>query len=118
MEKRLRELVDRLPTEWLDNYTVVFEAGSVQKHPQARFVNARGECCIVGALAGAASADGLVRSELWWRFLGSELEELSRRFERGLLSSQQVYEEALLALAVRRGVEADTPSRLTPTLAV
>lgn len=109
MEKRLSELVERLPTAWLENYTVVFEAGRVQRHAHARFLNARGECCIVGALAGAASAEALVGSELWRQFPGSELEELSRRFERGRLTGQDVYEEVLLALAERGAVEAGTP---------
>ena len=95
------DIVGRLPTEWLENYVAAFEAGRVQKHPQARFVNERGECCIVGALAGAASAEAFAGSALWRMFLGSELETLSRRFEAARLTGQQFYEEALMVLAAR-----------------
>jgi hypothetical protein len=102
MDTRLSELVERLPTAWLENYVRTFEAGRVQKHPQARFVNARSECCLVGSLAGARSNEEFVRSELWRRFLGTELEQISRLFESGWVTGQEFYEEVLLALAARR----------------
>lgn len=102
MNTRLSELVERLPTAWLENYVRTFEAGRVQKHPQARFVNARSECCLVGSLAGARSNEEFVRSELWRRFLGTELEQISRLFESGWVTGQEFYEEVLLALAARR----------------
>lgn len=102
MEQRLSELVEALPTTWLENYVETYEAGRVQEHPHARFVNAKGECCLVGALAAAGDARAVVGSALWARFPGTELEELSRRFEARRLSGQDVYEEALLALATRR----------------
>jgi len=95
-------LIAGLPTAWLENYVRMFEAGRVQKHPQACFVNEVGECDLVGALAGAASGSEFVQTEQWARFLGSELEELSRRFEAGQLVGQQFYEEVLLALVERR----------------
>jgi len=100
--EQLKDIVGRLPTEWLENYVAAFEEGRVQKHPQARFVNDRGECCIVGALAGAASAQAFAGSALWRAFLGSDLETLSRRFEAARLTGQQFYEEALMVLAARK----------------
>lgn len=102
MDGRVRELVAQMPTAWLENYVNFFEAGRVQKHPQARFVNERGECCLVGALAGAEDAESFVRSEHWAQFLGGGLEELSRRFESRRLTGQEMYEEALLVLTERR----------------
>src|SRR5690606_35286194 len=99
-------IVGRLPTEWLESYVAAYEAGRVQKHPQARFVNARGECCLVGALAGAATAQAFVATPQWHVFLGGELEELSREFEAGRVTGQAFYEEVLLALASRAEVEA------------
>jgi len=99
---QLSELVARLPTRWLENYVAAFEAGRVQRHPQARFVNAAGECCLVAALAGVRAAAELVSTPVWDRFLGSELEELSRRFEARRVTPQAFYEEALLVLAARR----------------
>src|SRR5690606_20933119 len=96
-----KESVGRLPTEWLENYVAALEAGRVQKHPQARCVTGGGECCMVGALAGAASAEAFAGSPLWRLFLGSELETLSRRFEAARLTGQEFYEEALMVLAAR-----------------
>ncbi|HEX7051286.1 MAG TPA: hypothetical protein VF188_13855 [Longimicrobiales bacterium] len=116
MKKGLDELVERLPTAWLENYVAAFEAGRVQPHPQARFVNARGECCLVAALAGATSAEALVRSEVWDRFLGSALEELSRRFESCRLTGRAFYEEAVLALAARRGAARAAARRLVAAM--
>lgn len=101
-DKSLQTLVRQLRTDWLENYVQTFEAGRVQKHPHARFVTAKGECCVVAAMAAARSGDAFVGSEHWMLLLGTELEELSRRFEARRLTSQDVYEEALLALAERR----------------
>lgn len=98
----LYDLVRELPTEWIENFVTTFEEGRVQRHPQARFVNGRGECCLVGALAGARSGEDVVRSEIWQAFPNSSLEELSRRFEGCLLTAQVFYEEAVLALTARR----------------
>jgi hypothetical protein len=98
----LAQIVAAIPTEWIEQYVHVFEAGRVQRHPQARFVNGAGECCVVGALAGARSSAELVASPVYAGFVGGVLEELSRRFETGRLSGQSFYEEALLALAARR----------------
>lgn len=98
----LYELIGQLPTRWIENFVDAFEEGRVQKHPQARFVNRRGECCLVGALAGARSAAEVVMSEVWPVFLNSPLEELSRRFETRSVTAQTFYEEALLALTARR----------------
>jgi hypothetical protein len=102
----IAELTDALPTAWLGTYIRMFEAGRVQKHPHARFVDARGECCIVAALAGAATAADVVESPVWSCFRGSELEELSRRFEAGRLTGQEFYEECLLVETLRRPVPA------------
>ncbi len=94
-------LLQALPSTWIENFVAAFEAGRVQKHPQARFVNGYGECCLVGALAGARSAADMVLSPVWHAFPGTALEELSRRFEARLVSGQEFYEEALLVLAAR-----------------
>ena len=99
-------ILRELPTAWIENYIATFEAGRVQKHPHARFVNRQGECCLVGALAGARTAAEVTTSPVWRVFLGSRLEELSRRFEARLVSGQEFYEEALLALVARRGAAA------------
>jgi len=101
------ELIAELPTAWVQTYIPMFEAGRVQKRPQARFVNARGECCLVAALIGAETTGDVVQSPAWLRFRGSGLEELSRRFESGQLSGQQFYEECLLALAEREAATVD-----------
>lgn len=98
----LHNLIQTLPTQWIENFVAAFEAGRVQKHPQARFVNRRGECCLVGALAGARSAPDVVRSPVWSQFLGSPLEEISRHFESRRVTGQEFYEEAVLALTARR----------------
>ncbi|MGH7577310.1 MAG: hypothetical protein ACREM1_19550 [Longimicrobiales bacterium] len=103
----LYDLVRELPTEWIENFVAAFEEGRVQKHPHARFVNGRGECCLVGALAGARSGEDVVRSEVWRAFRSSSLEELSRRFERCRLTGQAFYEEAVLELTARRCVPAE-----------
>jgi hypothetical protein len=100
-DKRVDQLVAGLATAWLENYARAYEAGRVQKHPQARFVNASGECCLVGALAGVDSASQMLKTDVWQNFLGSELEELSRRFEARRLSGWEFYQEVLLALAAR-----------------
>jgi hypothetical protein len=107
MNYGLNRLLDSLPIDWIENYVAAFEAGRVQKHPQARFVNARGECCIIGALAGAADGIELTKTPVWSRFLGTVLEELSRRFESRRITGQQFYEEAVLALVARRSVPAE-----------
>jgi hypothetical protein len=99
--KTLRLIVNELPTACIESYVRMFEAGRVQKHPQARFVNSEGECCIVGALAGARTSHDVVASPVYAGFNGSVLEELSRRFEAGRLTGQAFYEEAVLALVVR-----------------
>lgn len=101
----LESLVHPLPTEWLVNYTRAFEAGRIQKRPEASFVNERGECCVVGGLAGAYSASDVVRSPVWAWFLGSELEEISRRFEAGILPGHLFYDEVVLELAARASGE-------------
>ncbi|MFW6079712.1 MAG: hypothetical protein ACODAE_08830 [Gemmatimonadota bacterium] len=102
-EKRLDELLEALPTSWLENYVEMFEAGRVQRHPRARFVTEKGECCLVAAMSASTSRTEFVGSEQWSMLLGTELEELSRRFETRRLTAQRVYEEALLVLAHRRG---------------
>lgn len=102
MEYRVNELIERLPSGWLENYVSAFEGGRVQKHPHARFVTASGESCLVGALAGARTSAEVVASPVWSRFLGTELEDLSRHFEARRLTAQEVYEEVLLALATRK----------------
>jgi hypothetical protein len=107
MERRVSELVEGLPTRWLENYVSAFEEGRVQRHPHARFVTDAGESCLVGALAGARSAADMVSSPIWSRFLGSELEELSRRFEARRLTSQDFYEEAVFALAANAAQRTD-----------
>jgi hypothetical protein len=101
----LAGIVAALPSPWLENLVDTFEAGRVQRHPHARFVNARGECCLVAALAGARTSFDLVDSELWRGFNGSALEQLSRAFEARRLTAAQVYDEALLVLAARAEVE-------------
>ena len=101
----LDRLIAELPTEWLDNYVTTFEAGRVQRHPHARFVNAAGECCLVAALAGVRSAAELTGTELWRGFSGSVLEELSVAFERGSVRAHEVYDEALMVLAGRASAE-------------
>lgn len=113
-ERRIGELVEALPTEWLQNFVACYEAGRVQRHPQARFVNAAGECCLVAGLAGADSAAAMVRSECWRKFLGTELEELSRRFETRQVTGAEFYMEVLLALAARAeaGDYDQVPSRV------
>ena len=110
MDNGISRLVAALPTRWIENFVAAFEAGRVQRHPQARFVNARGECCIVGALAGVNSGNELICSQLWSRFLGSPLEELSRRFEARRLDGHDFYVEALLVLAARRVGEVREPA--------
>jgi hypothetical protein len=92
-------IVEQLPTEWIENYVRTFEAGRVQKHPHARFVNARGECCLVAALAGIRRSEEFAGTALSVAFLGSPLEALSRAFEGRRVTGQEFYEEALLALA-------------------
>lgn len=105
-------MVEALPTEWLETYVETFEAGRVQGHPHARFVTEKGECCLVAAMAGARSGREFVRSEVWSRLLGGDLEELSRRFEARRVSGQELYEEALLALARRRVEPATEPEEV------
>ena len=95
-------LIDELPTRWIERFVLTFEAGRVQKHPHARFVNTRGECCLVGALTGATSSAEFASSDLAGRFLGTALETLSRGFEARRFTAQEFYEEALLALVARR----------------
>jgi hypothetical protein len=102
MERRARELVASLPTEWLENYVGTYEAGRVQRHPQTRFVNARGECCLVAALAGVRCGRELTGTRAWATFRGGPLEELSRLFEARRLSGGSFYDEAVLALVERR----------------
>ena len=97
----LARFIDDLPTAWIHRFIDVFEDGRVQKHPHARFVNARGECCLVGALAGARSSAEFARSDVASRFRGTAVEALSRGFEAGRITGQEFYEEALLALAAR-----------------
>jgi hypothetical protein len=97
----IASLIDQLPTRWIHRFVATFEAGRVQKHPHARFVNAQGECCLVGALAGARTSTDFARSELAGAFLGTALEALSRGFEARRFTAQEFYEEALLALAAR-----------------
>jgi hypothetical protein len=97
----MTELMSGLPTAWVERFVECFEAGRLQKHPQARFINERGECCLVGALAGARSAAELLASPVYASFLGTELETLSRHFEAGRLTGQDFYEESLLLLATR-----------------
>jgi hypothetical protein len=101
----LHPLLDALPAPWIHNYIAAFEAGRVQKHPQARFVNGSGECCVVGALAGVATSAELVKTVAWTQFLGGPLEQLSRLFEARRITGQQVYEEALLVMAERAPAE-------------
>jgi hypothetical protein len=105
MNYELNRLIDSLPIQWIENFVAAFETGRVQKHPHARFVNASGECCIVAALAGVSTGAELTKSPVWSRFLGTVLEELSRRFESRRVTGQQFYEEAVLALVQRRAVE-------------
>ena len=109
MHRPIHQLIDELPSRWIERFVASFEAGRVQKHPHARFVNAQGECCLVGALAGARTSAEFARSELAGRFLGTALEALSRGFEARRFTAQEVYEEALLVLASRTpvGVEAE-----------
>ena len=95
-------IIRAISTDAIHNFVAAFESGRVQKYPQARFVNRYGECCLVGALAGARTAADVVRSPLWRDFIGSPLEELSRRFEARRLTAQEFYEECLLALAARQ----------------
>jgi len=105
MNHSLNRLIDSLPLGWIENFVAAFEAGRVQKHPQARFVNAQGECCIVAALAGVSTGIELTKTPIWSGFLGSVPEELSRRFESRRLTGQQFYEEAILTLVARRSVQ-------------
>ena len=102
----LNGMLGRLPSVWLENYVEAFEAGRVQKHPHARFVNRYGECCIVAAMAGVASGEELVGSGAWQCFNGGELEHISRAFESCRVTGQEVYEEVLLTLAARAPVTA------------
>lgn len=102
MKQRVSEFIERIPSGWLENYVSAFEAGRVQKHPHARFVTENGESCLVGALAGARTSAEVVASPIWSRFLGTELEDLSRHFETRRLTAQEFYEEVLLALATRK----------------
>ena len=111
-ELAVTELIEQLPTQWVRTYIRVFEAGRVQTRPQARFVNARAECCLVAALVGAATAGDLVRSAAWAQFRGTVLEELSRRFESRLLTGQEFYEECLLAVTVRAGAKEQAQAAL------
>lgn len=106
MATRVDELVAALPDAWLENYVAMYEAGRVQRHPQARFVNAAGECCLVAALAGVDSAAALADTPLWSRFLGTELEALSRLFESRRLTGAEFYTEVLLELTARRAAGA------------
>jgi hypothetical protein len=94
-------IVGQLPTAWIENYVRTFEAGRVQKHPHARFVNGRGECCLVGALAGIRRSEEFFGTEAGRCFVGSALETLSRAFESRRITAQEFYEESLLALAAR-----------------
>ena len=107
MSDVLNGVMAGLPSVWLENYVAAFEAGRVQKHPHARFVNRFGECCIVAAMAGVARGEELVGSGAWQCFNGSELEQLSRAFESCQVTGQEVYEEVLLALAARNAVSAE-----------
>jgi hypothetical protein len=100
----VHHLFPHLTTAWIQNFIATFEEGRVQKHPEARFVNARGECCLVAALAGARSVADVVRSPVWRAFLNSPLEELSRGFEARRWTGQEFYEASLLALVERRAV--------------
>jgi hypothetical protein len=99
--RAVAELLDGMPTDRLQMYVSVFEAGRVQAWPQARFVNEAGECCIVGALAGARTSAEFASLPLYAGFRGGVLEELSRRFEARSLTGQDFYEECLLVLAAR-----------------
>lgn len=111
-ERGLNELVAALPTDWLENYVETFEAGRVQRHPRARFVTEEGECCLVAAMAAARSGHEFTRSKVWSWLLGTELEELSRRFEARRVSGQELYDETLLALARRRAGPAVEPAEV------
>ncbi|MFW6080067.1 MAG: hypothetical protein ACODAE_10625 [Gemmatimonadota bacterium] len=111
-EMRVDELLGGLPTSWLENYVETFEAGRVQRHPRARFVTEKGECCLVAAMSASRSRADFVGSKQWTLLLGTELEELSRRFEARLLTAQQVYEEVLLELARRRSETAFEPGEV------
>ena len=101
MHQPLPALIDQLPTRWVRRFVAAFEAGRVQKHPHARFVNARGECCLVGAMAGVKTSREFAESELAAEFLGGPLEAVSRGFEARRFTAQEFYEEALLVLAAR-----------------
>jgi hypothetical protein len=101
MHQPLPALIEQLPTHWVRRFVAAFEAGRVQKHPHARFVNAEGECCLVGALAGVRTSSEFAATELASRFVGGPLEALSRGFEARRYTAQMFYEEALLALAAR-----------------
>jgi hypothetical protein len=101
MHQPLPVLIDQLPTRWVRRFVAAFEAGRVQKHPHARFVNNSGECCLVGALAGVRTSSEFAESELAAEFLGGPLEALSRGFEARHYTAQGFYEEALLALTAR-----------------
>jgi hypothetical protein len=105
MNQRTDRIIADLPADWIRNYVRNFEAGRVQKHPQARFINVHGECCIVAAMSNARSAVEFSKTPVWAAFAGSGLETLSRAFEARRLTSQQFYEEALLALALRSAPE-------------
>jgi hypothetical protein len=100
-----------LATAWLENYIAAFEAGRVQKHPAARFVNARGECCLAAAFAGARSGEEFVASPAWRVFLRGPLEAFSRDFEARRVSAQEVYEAVLLEAVARRVAAAPIATR-------
>lgn len=101
MNQPATAFVHLLPTTWIENFVRTFEDGRVQKHPHARFVNATGECCLVGALAGIRRSDEFGRTEVGRRFSGSPVEALSRAFEARRITAQEFYEEALLTLVSR-----------------
>lgn len=103
----LQRVVAELPSALLENFVEWFEAGRVQRYPQARFVNAAGECCLVAAMAGVTSAAELTRTPAWKEFPGSALEALSRAFESRRVRAHELYDEALLALSSRRELAAE-----------
>ena len=96
------DLLQNLGGEMLDSYIRSYEEGRIQPCPRLRFVDREGRTCPAAAFAGAGHGAEFTASEAFVRFLGSDLEAISRRFESGELDASDLYRDCLLERARRK----------------
>lgn len=99
----MRDLLERLRDEMLENYIRAYEGGRIQGRPRLRFVDREGRACPAAAFAGAGDRADFAGSEPFTRFLGSDLEAISRCFESGQLEPSELYRDCVLERARRSG---------------